>query len=271
MDDLAAAVDVAASASWTRCKGCGDAITDSRLAEFLGVCPACGHHHRISALAHIGLLIDFGTFIEHDHTLVAADPLRWDDGRAYPQVHQTMAEQTGVDESFVYGAAEVNYRKVLVGAFEFAFMGGTLGCVTGERLARMYERGLREKLPIIVFTQSGGARMQEGLYSLYQMPKVVSAVRRFQDAGGFCIHVLCDPTTGGVAASLSFLGDLVLAEPNALIGFSGPRVIREAIGEELPPGLQRSESLLANGLVDDVVPRADHRRVISDALRVAGR
>jgi acetyl-CoA carboxylase carboxyl transferase subunit beta len=237
----------------------------------LKVCSHCGHHDRIGPGDRLRFHFDPDTFKSLNTQIETADPLAWVDGEiGYRDMLRTAQSRTDDDESIRIGVADIEGIAVGVGLFDFRFMGGTLGSVTGERIASLLEYCDRESLPAVFFTSSGGARMQEGMNSLLQMAKIAAALRRLKDRGGFAMTVLCDPTTGGVAASIGFAGDVVLAEPGALVGFTGPRVVVEAVGQELPPGFQQSENRLGQGLVDAVVPRSELRAKIYGYLSSIG-
>lgn len=252
------------------CERCGVHVTRERWLAALKTCVHCGYHYRIAPHDRIGFHLDAGSFVPNAQPLQTTDPLAWvDKGKPYPDTVASARRKTGLVESVLTGTARIDGREILVGVFDFGFMGGTLGSVTGEYLVRLLERGCQTHQPIILFTMSGGARMQEGMHSLMQMAKIAVALRRYQDMGGLLITVLCDPTTGGVAASIGFMGDVIVAEPGALVGFAGPRVIVEAIGQDLPDGFQSSEHRVAQGLVDMVVPRSQLRDVLRRCLSSA--
>jgi len=246
-----------------RCDACGETFRAEEFTTNLEVCPACGHHYRLSAEAWVGILVDPGSWEEHDAELHAADPLRFVDSKPYPKRIAQSQKKAGVEDAFLSGSARMAGRPVQLGCFMFRFMGGSMGSVVGEKITRLLERGIESKQPVILLSASGGARMQEGALSLMQMAKTVSALRRLRDeANQPFLSVLTNPTTGGVAASFSFLGDVNIAEPNALIGFAGPRVIEQTIRQTLPEGFQRSEFLLEHGMIDRIAARHEMRATL---------
>lgn len=252
-----------------RCPGCQAVLFRRVLDESLGVCPTCQHHHRWDSLARLRHLVDEGSFERHDQDVLPVDPLGFVDGKPYSQRLAATQNRLGEPDAYVAGAATILGLPVEIGTFNFAFMGGSMGSVVGELVARQVERAIVRRVPCVIISASGGARMQEGIFSLMQMAKTSAALARLRDDAGMpYISVLTDPTTGGVAASFAMLGDVILAEPNALIGFAGPRVIRETIRQELPPGFQTSEYLLEHGLVDQIVPRSQLRETLAKLLRV---
>jgi acetyl-CoA carboxylase carboxyl transferase subunit beta len=249
-----------------KCPGCGEILYRERLAQNLNVCPTCGTHIRISAEAYLGVLLDAGTFEEHDADLRAADPLDFHDLKAYP-ARIAAAESKGKNEAVITGNGRIDGIDVSIAVMDFEFIGGSMGSVVGEKITRATKRALEARMPLIIVSASGGARMQEGIYSLMQMAKTSAALARLHEAGIPFVSVLTDPTTGGVTASYSMLGDVNLAEPGALIGFAGPRVIEETIKQELPEGFQRAEFLRDHGMVDRVVDRRALKDVIALVLR----
>lgn len=250
-----------------RCVSCG--ATELREAWTRGfeVCPRCDHHGRLPARRWVELLCDPERFTPLGESVAPCDPLEFSDGRTYVERLRS-ARRSGLSEALVAGEAEIESIPVTLGVFAFAFMGGSMGSVVGERLARVFERAAERRCPAIVVSSSGGARMQEGILSLMQMAKTVAALGRLRDAGAPFVSILTDPTTGGVAASYALLGDVNLAEPGALIGFAGPRVIEQTIRQKLPDGFQRSEFLLEHGMVDAVVPRGEMRATVARLLRL---
>ena len=244
---------------WTQCPRCGEMLFNKQLARNLGVCTNCDHHFKLGARERIELLVDKGTFEEHDRDLVSADPLGFVDQKPYPARVLAAQTKSGEKDAVITGTATIAQIPIVLAVMDFDFMGGSMGSVVGEKLARAVERGIAERRAVIIVSASGGARMQEGTVALMQMAKVVGALAHLDDAGLPYISILTDPTTGGVLASFASLGDLVLAEPDALIGFSGARVTDQTIGERLPKGFQRSEFLLERGFIDQVVPRAQLR------------
>ena len=256
-----------------RCEGCSQTLTRGELDAAFGVCPLCGYHHKLDAEGWRRLLLDDGELEEWDDHLQPDDPLRFSDGRSYRDRVAASQRKTGSGESVEIGRARVAGRAIGYGAFVFAFMGGSMGSVAGEKVTRLFERSAKEGLPVVLLQASGGARMQEGILSLMQMAKSVAALERLRRAKLPFISVLLHPTTGGVAASFAFLGDVNIAEPKALIGFAGPRVIENTIRQTLPPGFQRSEFLIDHGMIDLIVPRGEMRPRIVTILNhlMAGR
>lgn len=249
-----------------KCAGCGEILYRERLAQNLNVCPNCGHHLRITAEEYVELLIDSDTFEELDENLRAADPLKFRDLKAYPD-RIAAAEGKGKTEALLSGAGTLEGIAVVLAVMDFSFIGGSMGSVVGEKIARAGRVALDRGAPFIIVSASGGARMQEGIYSLMQMAKTSAVLARLHEAGIPFISILTNPTTGGVTASFAMLGDVNLAEPAALIGFAGPRVIEETIKQELPKGFQRSEFLLEHGMVDRVVDRRELKETVALLLR----
>jgi acetyl-CoA carboxylase carboxyl transferase subunit beta len=250
-----------------KCGGCGEILYGEKLSQNLHVCPKCGHHVQVGADVYVGILTDEGSFEELDAELRSADPLEFTDLKPYPQRIKQAEEKTGRGDAGVTGVGTLEGVPVAVGVMEFAFIGGSMGSVVGEKVTRLARRALAEDRPLILVSASGGARMMEGIYSLMQMAKTSAALARLHEAGIPFISVLTNPTTGGVTASFAMLGDVNLAEPAALIGFAGPRVIEETIKQELPDGFQRSEFLLEHGMVDRVVDRRELRETVVLLLR----
>lgn len=251
---------------WTKCDGCTEFLRNEDLDENIQVCPQCGHHHRVSAHVRLEALVDDGSFEELDTDLTSGDPLEFVDSKPYHLRLAAAIAKTRENSAFIYGPATIEERPVVIGTFNFAFMGGSMGSVLGEKVTRLFELALKKRAPAIVINASGGARMQEGVLSLMQMARSTAALSRLRDAGVPYISVLTHPTTGGVAASFAMLGDVHLAEPEALIGFAGPRVIEQTIGEVLPEGFQRSEFLIEHGMIDQIVDRRQLRSRISTLL-----
>jgi acetyl-CoA carboxylase carboxyl transferase subunit beta len=256
---------------WLRCPGCEKMIYRRQLEANLHVCPECQHHHRISASERIAQLADPDTFVELFAGLAPADPLKFKDLKPYQD--RILAEQvkSGQLDAVKAGRMFIKGREAIACCLDLTFMMGSMGSVVGETITRCIEEATRTGLPLIIVSCSGGARMQESGLSLMQMAKTSAALARFDDAGGLYISVLTDPTTGGVTASFAMLGDVILAEPKALIGFAGPRVIQQTIRQELPEGFQRSEFLLKSGMVDAVVPRGQLRSEIARLIDYAGK
>ncbi len=249
-----------------RCDGCGQTLTAGELAAAFEVCPLCGQHHKLDHDGWRRLLLDEGSLEVWDAHLEPDDPLRFSDGKSYKDRVAASQKKTKAREAMEIGRAKMGGRPVAYGAFIFAFMGGSMGSVVGEKVTRLFERALAEELPVVLLQASGGARMQEGILSLMQMAKSVAALERFRAARLPFISTLLHPTTGGVAASFAFLGDVNIAEPKALIGFAGPRVIENTIRQTLPAGFQRAEFLLEHGMVDLIVPRLEMKATIGQLL-----
>jgi acetyl-CoA carboxylase carboxyl transferase subunit beta len=251
---------------WVKCDECGEILLREELEKNQNVCPSCSHHMPWGARRRVAALCDEGTFEEFDADLEPVDPLGFSDSKKYKDRLKSTRKKLGENDAFVAGVGEIDGRKVSVGCFLFEFMGGSMGSVVGEKVTRVFERGTQLQLPTIVFSASGGARMQEGIFSLMQMAKTCAAVNRFREVRQPYISVLLHPTTGGVAASFSWLGDVILAEPKALIGFAGPRVIEQTIRQKLPEGFQRSEFLLDKGMLDAIVHRRELRGRLSQLM-----
>lgn len=243
--------------SWVKCQSCEAMILRSDFEEAMSVCVHCGHHHRLTAAARIESFADSGTFEEWDADVVSADPLEFTDSKPYKERLEQANAKAGTGEAVRVGRAKVLGHPVALGVMDFFYLGGSMGSAVGEKVTRLLERAAKEKLPAVIFTASGGARMQEGILSLMQMAKTSAAVGRFRALGLPYIVVLTDPTTGGTTASFAMLGDFILAEPNALIGFAGPRVIEQTIRQKLPEGFQRAEFLREHGFVDAIVERSE--------------
>lgn len=256
---------------WTKCPGCSVILYTKELTRNFGVCNKCNYHFRLSATQRINLLADRHSFVEFDSQLGPADPLSFkDDKGRYRDRTRKLERVLGAKDAIKTGQARIVNIAVMLGAFEFGFLGGSMGSVVGEKVARLVEAGCRERWPVVIVSASGGARMHEGILSLMQMAKVSAALGRLAKAGVPYVSVLTDPTTGGVAASLAMLGDVILAEPGALIGFAGPRVIEQTIRQKLPEGFQRSEFLLEHGMVDRIVSRVALRNEIAVILKNFG-
>lgn len=249
-----------------KCEGCGEILYRERLAQNLNVCPTCGYHLQVSADAYVSILIDSGTFQAMDEELRAADPLAFSDLKPYPE-RIAAAEAKGRNEAVVSGTGALDGIGVALAVMDFDFIAGSMGSVVGEKIARAGKVALKNESPFLIVSASGGARMQEGIYSLMQMAKTSTVLARLHEAGLPFISILTHPTTGGVTASYAMLGDVNIAEPGALIGFAGPRVIEETIKQELPKGFQRSEFLLDHGMVDRVVDRRELKETIARLLR----
>jgi acetyl-CoA carboxylase carboxyl transferase subunit beta len=253
---------------WKKCDGCGAVCLAEEFSELLEICPKCGHHDRIGARARIESFLDEDSIEELAEELSPSDPLSFSDNKPYlSRVAETQAK-TKEREAFVLVTGRLQGRPVVAGAFAFAFMGGSMGSVVGEKVTMAFELATQRGCPVILFHASGGARMQEGILSLMQMAKTSAAIGRFRSVRQPYVSVLTDPTTGGVAASFAMLGDVIVAEPNALVGFAGPRVIEQTIRQKLPEGFQRSEFLLEHGVIDMIVPRRELRPKIATLIRL---
>ena len=250
-----------------KCPECGEILYRNRLAQNLWVCPACGHHLRIEAEGYIDLLIDRDAFTEMDAGLRSGDPLKFRDLKPYPDRLKAAERKTGRGDAVITGYGPLDGIGVNLAVMDFSFIGGSMGSVVGEKIARAARRALAEQEPLIVVSASGGARMMEGILSLMQMAKTSAALAQLNEAGLPYVSILTNPTTGGVTASYAMLGDVNLAEPGALIGFAGPRVIEQTIKQELPEGFQRSEFLLEHGMVDAIVDRRAMKSRVSGYLR----
>jgi len=253
---------------WTKCKNCEEIIYSKEIERNLNVCPKCDYHFRISARERISLVIDDGTFVETDPNMTSVDFLKFKDSKKYSDRIKAALKKSGGGDAVVTGFGLMNGQEVIVAVFDFGFLGGSMGSVVGEKITRAIELGLEKKAPVMVFSSSGGARMQESIMSLMQMAKSSAALAKLKKAGIPFISVLTDPTTGGVTASFAMLGDLNIAEPKALIGFAGPRVIEQTIRQKLPEGFQRSEYLLEHGMVDMIVSRKEMKAKLSQTLRI---
>jgi acetyl-CoA carboxylase carboxyl transferase subunit beta len=252
---------------WTKCPSCGDMLFNKQLEKADRICPNCDHHFRLSAEARLAMLLDPGSFRERDSGLQSVDPLGFVDQKAYPDRVATAQAQTGLRDAAIRGTGAIEGQAVSICVMDFGFMGGSMGAVVGEKVARAAEDAMAERVPLIIVSASGGARMQEGTLALMQLAKTVAVLERVRAARVPYISVMSDPTTGGVFASYAVLGDVNLAEPNALIGFAGARVSAGTIAQELPEGFQRSEFLFEHGFVDRIVERRALRGEIAALLR----
>jgi acetyl-CoA carboxylase carboxyl transferase subunit beta len=251
---------------WVKCERCRQIIWKKELEDNLNVCPKCEYHFRIDAADRLLLLLDEGSIETADESLTSTDPLNFTDTKTYKSRLEKGQAQTGLKDAIINASGTLNGRPVIVSSMEYSFIGGSMGAVVGEAITRAIERALEAKQPMIVVSASGGARMMEGVVSLMQMAKISAALGRLDDAKVPYISILTDPTTGGVTASYAMLGDLNIAEPGALIGFAGPRVIEQTIRQKLPEGFQRSEFLLQHGMLDAVVHRKEMKGYIARAL-----
>lgn len=248
---------------WLKCSGCGEMIHADELLDSLNCCPKCNHHYRLTLQQRLKLLVDEGTFEELFTNLRASDPLQFSDTESYESRLKRTIEKTGRDEAVAVGVCKIAKREVALAVIDFSFMGGSMGSVVGEKITRLIERAIIERLPLVIVSASGGARMQESVFSLMQMAKTSAALARLSQARLPYISILTNPTTGGVTASFASLGDVIMAEPGALIAFAGPRVIEQTILQKLPEGAQRSEFLQKKGMVDLVVPRRELKEKLS--------
>jgi acetyl-CoA carboxylase carboxyl transferase subunit beta len=254
------------SGVWTKCPDCGTTLYSQELKSNLYVCPKCGYHMRMNARARLSLILDDGDVKEIGSEVRSVDPLKFVDSKKYPDRLKAAASKTGETDALVAMSGKIHSIPVVAVAFEFDFMGGSMGSVVGERFVRAVQAAIERKCGFVCFASSGGARMQEGLFSLMQMAKTTGMVAQLAEAGLPFISVLTDPTMGGVSASFAFMGDVVIAEPRALIGFAGPRVIEQTVREKLPEGFQRSEFLLSKGAIDMIVHRKDLKGEIAHLL-----
>jgi acetyl-CoA carboxylase carboxyl transferase subunit beta len=252
---------------WQKCDGCRQIIWKRDLESNSNVCPKCSFHFRLDAGGRLKLLFDEGVYETFDDGLTSSDPLRFEDSKPYHVRLKAMQQATGLSDALISAAGALDGRRVQICAMDIRFIGGSMGCVVGEKIARAIDRALAERTPLVVISASGGARMQEGAISLMQMAKISAGLMKLDEAKLPYISILTDPTTGGVTASYAMLGDLNIAEPGALIGFAGPRVIEQTIRQKLPEGFQRSEFLLKHGMLDGVVPRLEMKAYLSRAFR----
>ena len=253
---------------WIKCPGCTQLIYKKDLEESLNVCPKCAHHFRIGATERLRSLFDGGRYAEHFPNLVSVDPLQFTDTKPYRKRLETTIGTTGMNDAVITATGTIGGRPCSIAAMEYGFIGGSLGVVVGDKITRAIERAIAERMPVIIVSCSGGARMMEGALSLMQMAKISAALARLDRAKLPYVSVLTDPTTGGVTASFAMLGDVNIAEPRALIGFAGPRVIQQTVRETLPEGFQRSEFLLDHGALDLIIDRRDMREKLGALLRL---
>lgn len=253
---------------WKKCSGCGEILQTEKLEANKQVCPVCGQHYRLGALERIELLCDENSFEEHGSELASSDPLKFTDKQSYAERLKVAYSKTGLKDGTLCGTGLIDGMPVALAVMDFGFMGGSMGVVTGEKVALAMDLAFERKIPCVVVSCSGGARMQEGILSLMQMAKTSASRARLKSAGVPYISVLTDPTTGGCAASYAMLGDLNIAEPKALIGFAGPRVIEQSIRQTLPEGFQRAEFLLEHGFIDRIVHRHQMKQELSFFMRV---
>jgi acetyl-CoA carboxylase carboxyl transferase subunit beta len=252
--------------NWIKCPKCLALMYYKEVDSKCNVCPKCNHHFRINAEKRIASIADEGSFVEHDTTLAPVDPLKFSDKKSYKKRLEEAKAKTGKTSSVMSGPCTIGGNPVELVVFDFSFMGGSLGSVEGEKIVRAVDRAIENECGIIIVSASGGARMQESTYSLLQMSKTSAALNRLHHKGLPFISILTDPTMGGVSASFAMLGDIIMAEPDALIGFAGQRVIKQTVGVDLPEGFQRSEFLLEHGLIDMISDRADMHNTLKDLL-----
>jgi len=255
---------------WKKCGACDEVAYTQDFERNWNVCPSCGQHEALPVRRRLEMICDRGSFEELDTDLTPQDPLGFSDQKRYRDRLKSTHKNTGLKDAFISGVGLIGDAPVSIGCFAFEFMGGSMGSVVGEKVTRVFDRAYERRVPALVFSSTGGARMQEGIFSLMQMAKTSSALNRFRSVRKPYVSVMLHPTTGGVAASFAWLGDVVIAEPKALIGFAGPRVIEQTIREKLPPGFQRSEFLLEHGMVDAIVPRSELRARLSQILSLLG-
>ena len=251
---------------WAECSDCKNNIFIADLEKNFRVCPQCDHHFRVSAKQRINQLLEGGTFVEHDVNLIATDPIKFKDSKKYKERLRTYFKNGMTSDAVISGTGYIKSHQVEICVFEFSFMGGSMGVVVGEKITRSIERAITKQTSLIIISCSGGARMQEGILSLMQMAKTSAALSKLAKERLPYISILTDPTTGGVSASFALLGDIIIAEPGALIGFAGPRVIEQTIQQKLPDGFQRSEFLLEHGLIDRVIHRKDLKETLDQLL-----
>ncbi len=251
---------------WIKCTQCGEMIHSNELQQNLHCCPKCQYHYRLSATQRIELLVDKDSFTELFTEFQPADPLEFVDTEPYKDRIKKAREKSGRDEAIIAGTCLLNNQEVALAVLDFGYMGGSMGSVVGERLTSLIEHATDKKIPLIIVSASGGARMQESIFSLMQMAKTSAALAKYHDAGLAYISLLTNPTTGGVTASFATLGDIIIAEPDALIGFAGPRVVEQTTREKMPPGAQKSEFLLEKGMIDCIVPRYELKEKLGQFL-----
>jgi acetyl-CoA carboxylase carboxyl transferase subunit beta len=252
---------------WTACAKCQNFIDKQKLEDNVFVCPSCDHHIRISARQRIEMLVDSTTFQEKYADLVSLDPLNFCDTKPYKLRLEEMRYTTKLNDAVIVGVAQINGEKIALAVMDFQFIGGSLGSVVGEKITRLVEEATMDATPLLIVSQSGGARMQESIFSLMQMAKISQAIKRFQDSGLLYISLLCDPTMGGVSASFASQGDLIIAEPKAMIGFAGARVIEQTIKQKLPADAQTAEFQLKHGLIDAIVHRKKMKETIATIMK----
>jgi acetyl-CoA carboxylase carboxyl transferase subunit beta len=252
---------------WSKCSGCSEILYKKEVIRNSNVCPKCNYHFGLSSTERLSMLLDGGSYQEFDSRLRSTNPLRFKDTKRYQDRLRSGKEQTGLDDAIITVRGSINGIPVIMAVMEYAFIGGSMGVVVGEKITRAVERALEERTPLVIVSRSGGARMQEGALSLMQMAKISAALARLDEAAVPYLSILTDPTTGGVTASFAMLGDLNIAEPKALIGFAGPRVIEQTIREPVPPGSQRSEHLMDHGMLDLIIERKQMKEALGKILQ----
>jgi len=255
---------------WVKCEGCKQILWKKDLDANFQCCPKCNHHFKLSARPRLEMLFDDSEYAEHDARLASTDPLGFRDTKSYRERLKKAEKQTGLKDALITGEGRLEAKPIIICAMEFRFIGGSMGAVVGEKITRAIDRCIQQKLPLVIVSCSGGARMMEGAISLMQMAKISAGLARLEEVRKPYISVLTDPTTGGVTASYAMLGDLNIAEPGALIGFAGPRVIEQTIRQKLPEGFQRAEFLLAHGMIDAIVSRKELKPYLSRSLNLLG-
>jgi acetyl-CoA carboxylase carboxyl transferase subunit beta len=251
---------------WTKCKECGEIIYTKQLEENVWVCSNCGYHFRITSVKYIKIILDNGELEEYDTDLESVDALKFKDSKRYPDRIKAAQEKSSLKDAVTAGIGKINSRVISFAIMDFSFIGGSMGSVVGEKIARAIERAIEQKIPLIIVSCSGGARMQEGILSLMQMAKTSALLAVLAEKKIPYISVLTNPTTAGVMASYASLGDVIIAEPKSLLGFAGPRVIQQTIGQDLPPGFQSSEFFLEKGFLDCIVHRSELRDTLANLL-----
>ena len=253
---------------WTKCESCGEIVHKKVLEQNLWVCAKCNFHFRIGSKEYFSLLLDPGTFREMDRKMTSKDPLNFVDTKRYKDRVKDSIKKSGLNDAVRCGTGKIKKKDIVIACMDFAFIGGSMGSVVGEKISRAVDKAFKTKTPLIIISSSGGARMMEAAYSLMQMAKTSAKLARLSDARVPYISIMTDPTTGGVTASYAMLGDIHIAEPGALIGFAGPRVIKQTIGKDLPPGFQKAEFVQEKGFIDLVVNRKDLRETLSKLLEL---
>ena len=253
---------------WTKCQGCNELLYTSELKKNYSVCKHCGYHHRLTSQERIDLLTDYGSFLEIDENILPSDPLNFKDLKPYKDRLKEASKNSNSKEAIITGIGTINNQPLAIGAMEFQYIGGSMGSVVGEKIVRLAESAIEKRLPLILISSSGGARMHEGILSLMQMAKTAGTLKKLHEEGLLYISLLTEPTFGGVTASFAMLGDILIAEPKARIGFAGRRVIEETIRQKLPKDFQTAEYLLENGQIDLIASRENLKNTVSDLIRL---